>query len=66
MIVAWFCFGLATGCVIGWFNGRAGYSNGFGDGARWMLNGDGYPSKPAPGWYGWDALRDERDRTIGL
>ena len=48
--------------LLGWLNGRAGYSNGFHDGCHWFSEGDGYPSKPGPGWYNWDDLRTFRDR----
>ena len=63
MEVSWFIAGLVAASVLGWFNARAGYHNGFIDGARWMRDGDGYPSKPGPGWYAWDELKHMRKRT---
>lgn len=32
---------------------HSAYRNGFRDGALWMHEGDGYPSKPHAGWYWW-------------
>lgn len=51
--------------ALGWLGGRAAYRNGFHDGVLWAIEGEGYPSKPSPRWWGWAELRRRRSRSTG-
>lgn len=36
---------------------RAAYHNGFRDGAHWMWQGDGYPSRPPDSWWFYEQAK---------
>lgn len=38
---------------------RGAYHSGFRDGAKWLQEGDTYPSKPGHEWWGWEVLKRE-------
>lgn len=56
----WEISALAFG-VLAIFSAKAAYHNGFRDGALWVAEGDGYPSRPRDSWWGYGQLK----RRIG-